>query len=406
MATAGTFGSLLRDSDDEADLVYTNLVPSATLSETVSLLQSSSAALNYSQHMSNDESQDLDDSNISDTRHNVHGMSASVNLDSSSVNENDYNVLFGNDSDNSDDDTFNGFSASDVDDDYEENEAISSGSDIELDENVESSSESEADANSLGTHNSDSDGDSDNDFLTDQQIKDYIPQWLAVTQNAKPFTVIPFNRYSGPIFPPGFDTATAQPCQYFSLFFTDEILDEIVTNTNNYAVWLQRTQNKTDPCWNAIDIDDLKAFIALTIIFAINRLTSYKLYWSPDEFLGNIGVKSVMLRKKYELINKYLHVSDRENEPLRNTPQFDKLYKVRKFLEDLTENFRLRNAANCNQSIDEGMVAFKGRLSYVQYMPLKVNNINSKGKIIKKNYFLPISGKNEKSGNLNLWLAA
>jgi hypothetical protein len=151
-------------------------------------------------------------------------------------------------------------------------------------------------------------------------------------------------------------------------------LDDIVIHTNNYAKWVERTKNKKDPNWKTpIDVDDLKAFLSLSIIFAINRLSSYKLYWSPDEFLGNIGVKKVMLRKKYEVINKYLHLSDREHEPPRNTPLYDKLYKVRSFLDELSRNFRLWNEPNCNQSIDEGMVAFKGRLSYVQYMPLKVN---------------------------------
>lgn len=57
--------------------------------------------------------------------------------------------------------------------------------------------------------------------------------------------------------------------------------------------------------------------------------------------------------------------------PQRGDENFDKLFKVRNFLEDLNTKFRLNYNPHRQQAIDEAMIKYKGRTSLKQYMPMK-----------------------------------
>lgn len=54
-----------------------------------------------------------------------------------------------------------------------------------------------------------------------------------------------------------------------------------------------------------------------------------------------------------------------------NSPNYDKLYKLRPFINELNEIFQKQTANSSIQSIDECMVKFKGRSTLKQYMPKK-----------------------------------
>ena len=55
----------------------------------------------------------------------------------------------------------------------------------------------------------------------------------------------------------------------------------------------------------------------------------------------------------------------------KGEPGHDPLYKMRPFIEPLFENFRSCYTLSKEISVDESMIAFKGRLSFIQYMPKK-----------------------------------
>lgn len=63
--------------------------------------------------------------------------------------------------------------------------------------------------------------------------------------------------------------------------------------------------------WYEVTENEIAAYLGMSVFMGINRLPSYKDYWSKDAFLGNEGIKSVMTVKRYEKITEYLHVSDR-----------------------------------------------------------------------------------------------
>ena len=78
-----------------------------------------------------------------------------------------------------------------------------------------------------------------------------------------------------------------------------------------------------------------------------------------------------MTKNRFEELSQYLPFSNSEKEPQHGEENFDHLYKVRSLLSGVLENSRKAYEPSKNLSIDEGMIAFKGRLSFRQYIPAK-----------------------------------
>ena len=103
----------------------------------------------------------------------------------------------------------------------------------------------------------------------------------------------------------------------------------------------------------------------------INNLPRIAMYWSTDPFIGNTGIQSVMARNRFEELSQYLHFTNSETEPPRGDANFDRLFKIRPILSIVLNNIQNAYEPSKNLSVDEAMIAFKGRLSFRQYMPAK-----------------------------------
>ena len=78
-----------------------------------------------------------------------------------------------------------------------------------------------------------------------------------------------------------------------------------------------------------------------------------------------------MSGRRFELILKFLHLNNGQEQPSTNSVNYDKLYKLRPVLDKIIKNFKQAYIPNQQLSVDESMIGFKGRLSWVQYMPKK-----------------------------------
>ena len=96
-----------------------------------------------------------------------------------------------------------------------------------------------------------------------------------------------------------------------------------------------------------------------------------EMYGKVDSRLNQSSVSSVMTKKRYEKLSQYFQLADNSAMPAPNTPGYDPLYKVRPLLETCERTFRIHYVPNKELSVDEAMVGFKGRLSWLQYMPAK-----------------------------------
>lgn len=241
-------------------------------------------------------------------------------------------------------------------------------------ENIEQSETRDNDESDIDVSDADSDELNDEAGIPEGDLEKYKPIW---TDNLTEIYVAPFNQPQGMRLPRNFDTATSTPIDYFKLFWKDELFSEIEENTNKYVQWVEDQRRQMgergyrDKRWYNTNQREMKAWLGMNIMFGLNPAARLPDYWSRDEYLGNEGIKKIMPFNRFVKLNQYLHVNDRSVEFPRGHPQRDELAKVRKIIDTLTETFKRYRHPSKFMSIDEGMIKFKGRVRFLQYMPDK-----------------------------------
>ncbi|XP_030751377.1 piggyBac transposable element-derived protein 4-like [Sitophilus oryzae] len=117
--------------------------------------------------------------------------------------------------------------------------------------------------------------------------------------------------------------------------------------------------------------DEIKAFLGINLLMGIKRYPSYRDYWSTAPDLHDPYISLIMTLHRFGWLLSHVHLNDNSVIPARDTINFDKLYKVRPFLDSLKANFRNCLQPHENVAVDESMIKFKGRISIKQYMPKK-----------------------------------
>ncbi|CAG5024407.1 unnamed protein product [Parnassius apollo] len=157
----------------------------------------------------------------------------------------------------------------------------------------------------------------------------------------------------------------SQPITIFENFFSDYLIQVIAEQTNRYAYYKQSKN------WVQVNEHDIKAYLGILILMGLNPLPDMELYWSSDPFYNNPEIFRVFPIARFKKITENLHLNDNSIEPLRDSPNYDKLYKLRPLITTLNEVYQNEAYNSSVQSIDECMVKFKGRCSLKQYMPKK-----------------------------------
>lgn len=172
------------------------------------------------------------------------------------------------------------------------------------------------------------------------------------------FEAVAFEQIPGPRI-----AISESPAEIFSSVLGDDFLKVLVSESNRYA---QQKKASLD-----LTLEELKAFIGILIIMGFHSLPSIRLYWSSDQNFHNTRISDIMSLKRFLKILRFLHINDNEAMPQKGDPKFDKLYKVRPMISYLSNSFLSAYSPDRNLSVDESMVAFKGRTHLKQYMPLK-----------------------------------
>ena len=74
---------------------------------------------------------------------------------------------------------------------------------------------------------------------------------------------------------------------------------------------------------------------------------------------------------RFEQLNRYFHTDDVRQNPPRTAEGHDKLAHVRTVMTQVQEHMTKEYRPHREQSVDEAMVAYTGRLSFKQYLPMK-----------------------------------
>ena len=144
----------------------------------------------------------------------------------------------------------------------------------------------------------------------------------------------------------------------------------LVDETNRYAQQTIDSNTDQQVSWHPTNVPEIMAFVALLIAMGINKSSQYRMYWSTSDILHIPFYPSIMSRNRFSSILRFLHISNNQMPHIASAKQ-DKLAKVRPLIAVLVPKFIHLYNPSQNLSPDESMLKFKGRLSFIQYMPRK-----------------------------------
>lgn len=173
------------------------------------------------------------------------------------------------------------------------------------------------------------------------------------------------------------DAENITPASCFDLYFTDEVVDLVVTETNRYAE--QKLLALGDRCpsarirkWQPMTAKEFRIFLVLLIAMGIVTQPAMSDHWTTDWLTQTPGFAKVMSRNRFQLLLSCIHFTDNTQiERDATGRQKDPLAKLRRFMELITAKFRSVYYPRKEISIDEQMIGFKGRLTFKQFLPNK-----------------------------------
>ncbi|KAJ0171852.1 hypothetical protein K1T71_012615 [Dendrolimus kikuchii] len=157
--------------------------------------------------------------------------------------------------------------------------------------------------------------------------------------------------------------------QWFEMFIIAEIIDEVVQWTNaeimvkqqNYSV-IRSTQQRTDKC----EIRALIGLLVLTATFKDNHLSTDELF--DTSFSGSRYITTVS-KDRFELLLQCLRFDDKS---LRLSIQNrDRFVPIRKVMDLFIGKCKTNYDVGMYVTIDEQLLAFRGRCPFRLYIPNK-----------------------------------
>lgn len=163
--------------------------------------------------------------------------------------------------------------------------------------------------------------------------------------------------------------ASSSPLDIWEKFFTDDMLEKIVRNTN-VKIQEIRPNYQKPTCVHDMDLMELKAFIGLlfyTAIFKENH--EHYTSWYSSDGTGREIYSCIMSKNRVEVLLKSLRFDDSETrlERRENDPSAPIAELFNSFIEQCQAVYAIGSYA----CIDEMLLAFRGRCRFKMYMPKK-----------------------------------
>lgn len=177
------------------------------------------------------------------------------------------------------------------------------------------------------------------------------------------------------------NTSNYEPVDFFMELFTDQLSEYAVVEFNRYGQqYLQKNSTYLDehPKARAYQLknkpfttDDMKKFLGLVVSMGLVNMPNIQNYWCTTWPFSSSNFSSIMSRDRFLLQLKFLHLADNNAMIARGEPGCDKLFKVRYLLTTLVHKYQEMYTMKREISVDGSVIAYKGRLSFLQYLPKK-----------------------------------
>ena len=158
---------------------------------------------------------------------------------------------------------------------------------------------------------------------------------------------------------------------FFRLFFTLELIQEIVKHTNAYA-WtvIEKKQAYADKwgAWKETSVEEIEKLIAIILYFGLVHVNTFQDYWSTKTLYHGLWARTFLSRLRFKSLMATLHIVDPSSED-----EEDKLRKIASFLEDFKSKCKsLFNYQPFQKvAVDERTVKSKHRSGIRQYIKNK-----------------------------------
>ncbi|XP_045508885.1 piggyBac transposable element-derived protein 4-like [Colias croceus] len=155
----------------------------------------------------------------------------------------------------------------------------------------------------------------------------------------------------------------------FETFFTDEIVDMVLKYTNQ-KISLRMENSTSNPSYGETNKAELKAVFGLLFLAGLFRSGRQSLIdlWSNDG-TGIEVFRNTMTRQRFSFLINNLRFDDLSTRTARVT--FDRLAPIRDVFDIFVKNCQTAYTPYEYLTIDEELVAFRGRCAFRQYIPSK-----------------------------------
>ncbi|GBO35438.1 PiggyBac transposable element-derived protein 4 [Araneus ventricosus] len=207
---------------------------------------------------------------------------------------------------------------------------------------------------------------------SDEDILDAARNWCRIDQET-PAPPPPRFPFSGN---PGLNTRmdSSSPIEVFCIFFDDDIVGYITSETKRYAEDFIEKNDLTPSSrvqeWKDVDSSEIRVFGGNIILQGIVQKPLRKWYWSQKILLSTPHLKQLMSKKRFSIIMKFLHLTNNETIDLKTHPQLG-LRKIYEIYDAINKKLKSSYTPERDVSVDEALSLYKGRLGYKQYLPKK-----------------------------------
>ncbi|KAK2726139.1 hypothetical protein QYM36_000557 [Artemia franciscana] len=147
------------------------------------------------------------------------------------------------------------------------------------------------------------------------------------------------------------------PLDLFRMFITEDILSNIVDQTNLNAM------RKKNPSLK-LSLEELRRFLGVQMLMSILKLPAIRMYQNGIRYSP---VADTMSRDRFISLRSFFHICDDTLMIPKGEVGHDKLFKIRRLYDAFRENLKKIDPEEI-QSIDEQMIPFKGRIGFRQYL--------------------------------------
>lgn len=162
------------------------------------------------------------------------------------------------------------------------------------------------------------------------------------------------------------------PFDSFSLYFDTDLFTYIAKQSDCYInekIYKEKTgllyKYYADNI-KEIDRDDIKAYLAIILLMGIKKYPDQYLHWSTEETFIDLKIRKIMPVTMYKILRAGFHLCDDHNIDAN-----DPFYKVRYLLTYLNTKFSKNYIPTQHVALDESMIAFRGRVGFLFYIPSK-----------------------------------